>query len=431
MKRLFGGLKTKNKAKTGFTPVADMIHSGSAKISLLTHKCATGFLFVLTVDKDDSEYVTLNDSGKFTEPITHFALKFVVIGSDDLVNQTTLTYKGIAKSLLTSNDFFQEAKLQQTIWEKSILGGKPAICPPVGNFSLFENKYSKALLSVLSRLQTGLDTAHVFSFMENLLKNQPGYQIGIILMPQLNNAFEIYKVLDGNDKDLKDAAIASAGAQTIRLFLGFGTLHIDEHSGNVLVYEGKNKEMQTAVIDFGRGSNFTTIEDDEFLDVATKKQISLYRTKFLSMFHNLVSPKTRSSTPATHLTIENFIINVVLYYLEECKKVNNRLYRHNYGQIEWLSTYIQSYPPICQDIFQSLVKMMTGTHMSNDGLQIKTVNAYQSKGRLPNFNKDVGEFYYEFYDPNCGVSGCGVSGGRKTPSVLKKRKTMKRRSRTV
>ncbi len=71
MSTQFGGLKLKNSSKSGIKAVYDMINSSSGSINLLTYKSLKGFMFVLNVSTDDSEYLTLNGT-QFTKPVTSF-----------------------------------------------------------------------------------------------------------------------------------------------------------------------------------------------------------------------------------------------------------------------------------------------------------------------------------------------------------------------
>jgi hypothetical protein len=232
-------------------------------------------------------------------------------------------------------------------------------------------------------------------------------------MPNLENATNIYTVLKSTNKTLKDAAIASAGAQTIRLFISFGTIHIDEHAGNVLVYPDRNGQTQTAIIDFGRGSDLNISRDDEFLKASTKNRILKQKEIFFAEFNELVSPPLRSHKKSRNLSVEEFVVNVVSFYLDECKKVNIDKYNYAFGQIEWLSTYIQQNPYICQVIFESLKTMMLGNgELSREGLEMKTIKKYEHEEHFPNFSKDINQFRYEFVD-HCDADSpmCVISGG--------------------
>ena len=108
-----------------------------------------------------------------------------------------------------------------------------------------------------------------------------------------------------------------------------------------------------------------------------------------------------------------------------------RKYNHAYGQIEWLSTYIQQNPYICEEIFNSLKTMMMGDgELSTEGLQIKTIKEYEQKEHFPNFSKDVDDFRYKFVDKKCDVVGCAISGGmkkkKKSRNLRHRRRTMKK-----
>ena len=146
MKKQRGGLKLKDSSKKGFKAVYDMINSPSGSLNLLTYKSLKGFMIFLNVSSSDSEYLTLN-GGQFTKPVTSFILKFAVITPNN--DEALPDYKGVQKSSESKESYFEEAKLQQSIWKSSISGGRPEICPAVANFCLFNNDNSKGLLQFL------------------------------------------------------------------------------------------------------------------------------------------------------------------------------------------------------------------------------------------------------------------------------------------
>ena len=74
-----GGAKLKNKEKQGFQPVLDMVNSEGSRIELLTYTSLSGTMFTLSVTRDNSEYFGLSPKGRFSEEITEFILKIVVI----------------------------------------------------------------------------------------------------------------------------------------------------------------------------------------------------------------------------------------------------------------------------------------------------------------------------------------------------------------
>ena len=87
-------------------------------------------MFSLNVNPEYSEYRTLNyTNSKFTQEVTKFILKIVVIAPQ---NDTQLNpFNRVKKSSESLDSFFDEAKMQQNLWKKSITGGRSAICPPI------------------------------------------------------------------------------------------------------------------------------------------------------------------------------------------------------------------------------------------------------------------------------------------------------------
>ena len=105
-----GGLKLKDKSKTGFAPVYDMIDHGT--LDVLTYESLKGFLFTLDVEQDVSEYLNLRGS-RFVEPVTNYILKFSVI--TDTNDETLNSCNGIEKATESAESYLEEAKLQQEI----------------------------------------------------------------------------------------------------------------------------------------------------------------------------------------------------------------------------------------------------------------------------------------------------------------------------
>jgi hypothetical protein len=142
-----GGLKLKNPqkyiGKIEFTPIMDMINNPSSVLDVLTYKSLKGFMITLDISPEETEYLGLDIYYKFTKPITSFILKFAVITENN--DEELPIYRNINKSSESERSFHDEAKLQQNIWRKSISGGRPEVCPPVANFSLFDNTNSNEL----------------------------------------------------------------------------------------------------------------------------------------------------------------------------------------------------------------------------------------------------------------------------------------------
>ena len=146
----FGGLKLKHVRKQGFQAVSDMLRNPKSKLEILTYLSYKGFVFVLNVQEEFSEYFTLHE-GRFDKPVTSFILKFALIKKyiTELPPLRLSNRVVVKKATESKQSFFEEAKLQQHVWKKSISEGKPAICPSIANFSLFDTIQSTNLLQFL------------------------------------------------------------------------------------------------------------------------------------------------------------------------------------------------------------------------------------------------------------------------------------------
>ena len=100
---MHGGTKLKNREKTGFKAIFDMIQSPNSRLELLTVASLKGFIFTLNVDQDYSEYLKLN-KGRFGDSTTKFILKFAVIAPQN--NTVIPNYKTIQKNSESASSFF-------------------------------------------------------------------------------------------------------------------------------------------------------------------------------------------------------------------------------------------------------------------------------------------------------------------------------------
>jgi hypothetical protein len=290
-----GGLKLKNKEKKGFQPIYDMITKPNSVLDVLTCNSLKGFMISLDVDTADSEYLAL-DSSQFTVPVTNFILKFALIS---LVPEQDLPdYEGMYKSTESKQSYFDEAKLQQIIWKKSILGGRPEICPPVANFSLFDNTNSKSLLKFLlnkTKTKGNSSIQNVFNYLLNNINNNTEYNLGLIMMPRIMGSYtmnEFFRVNSLNES-AKLSALEFTTAQVARLFIDIGIIHFDLHTENILVYVTADNKIKSVIIDFGRASNINNDEDDLFLSEEEKRTLIVKKNRFYNeLFSSDVNKKT-------------------------------------------------------------------------------------------------------------------------------------------
>jgi len=446
-----GGLKKKYPEKKGFKPVFDMINSPSANITLLTYKSLKGFMIRLDVSKEDSEYFTLSGS-KFTKPVTSFILKFAVIAKE---NDTRLPiYKGIKKSSESKNSFFDEAKLQQDIWIKSILGGRPQICPSLANFSLFDNDNSILLLDFLKRKNVNVKAIDVFNYLLDCLKivpkGQPKYGIGILVMPNIENSMQLGEFLNlpnpsnfngkiVSDEDNLDA-FSNIISQIIRLFL-IGVIHFDLHSGNALIYLSPDQTIKTFIIDFGRVSNILNGIEDEYLTTDEKSEL---QKKIEENFDELVS----ISSSADDNTKYDFVTTILDEITALDKEKNQALFSFDDPDAYQMSWYedVKNDPDMREIIIKAFDILKRDFTTEGTRLLPNTIKEYIRNGYLPNLDLGVDSFVNTFSalqssssssasssarsddcDEESGM--CTISGGKNRKTKRSKPKTRRNRNR--
>ena len=269
-----GGLKQVHSTKTGFTPVYDMINSPSAKLSLLTANSLKRFIISLSVDSEDAEYKDAEYKSKFTAPkkkiVTEYIIKFAVITPSE---ENLPPYNNIHKASETRDSYVNEAKMQQRIWSDSIKEGLEEICPPIANFSVLDNDNSKKLMtsiinnpnpSLLINPNSRENARDVLNYLLDTVTNNRTYELGIIVMPKVNNSITLSDFLDLEGgyvfngvtviEDQRQHAIMSVLTKKLRLFLNIGVIHFDLHANNALIYV-KNGILNSLIIDFGQESN--------------------------------------------------------------------------------------------------------------------------------------------------------------------------------
>jgi hypothetical protein len=293
-----GGAGLIHPEKTGFTPIYDMLTSPGARLELFTYSSLHGFMFELIVEGKDTEYSTFSANGAREMPITNFILKIVATTTvtKDLpshyfgvVPEYFCDFNGVEKQSVTSSRFFDEAKMQQEIWLKSISGGDPEICPAIANVSFFINENSQQLIDLLlSKNTTRSGEAALNRLNECVNGVGRGRGLGIILMPKIMNSFTVDSLRSFD----RIAAYSNILAQVVRLFMNIGIIHTDLHEGNVLLYPSKTG-INSSIIDFGR---VIKANDDRWI----AQQITDLRRKFnhiitLNVRHTTITPteKTR------------------------------------------------------------------------------------------------------------------------------------------
>jgi hypothetical protein len=403
MKSQKGGLKLINPSKTGFTPIYDMINSPGADVQLLTFSSLKGFMLTLNISRDYSEYVKLKihkNSARFTEPVTSFILKIAVImrhGDKTLVPD----YHGIVKASESRNSYFEEAKLQQNIWKKSITGGRKEICPPIANFSLFDPDNSINVLTLLFSKTNNNKVKDVIQYLLNQINSNAS--IGIITMPMVEKSVTFYdfitypvgdnfygKTIQSEDET---EAYCCVITQLIKLFIFIGVVHYDLHMNNALIYLSEEGKLNCLLIDFGRASNIMEDIDDDYMSIADKEDARTEKENYLNQL----------------LTFENQndkkrLITIILDYL---------LHLTHNSQMLWAKYFPKNKNEIVFDNLKN--QYMT------EGISILpgTIRKYEHDGFFPNFN-----------EPNNFLATCPmqtrIMNIRKSKRNTTKRNTTKR-----
>ena len=257
-----GGAKKSNPEKTGFKPVEDMIKSIGTDFRILTADSLFGFMVVMDVSPDNSEYLGLTSGRKkMSKPITTYLLKLAVISETaDYMEPAIRLPDGsppFFKSSETASNLYKEAKIQQKLWLDSIIGGKIPVCPDVYAFSIDmgDSMFGGKNTTSSFKSKNELKFANCYDFLREKSRykhtkhsaSEPGpYAIGAIAMEYIPNSRILHDVINDRDESYINEVCVFAGAQVLRLFLKHSILHHDLHSGNILVNEG-----MAFIIDFG------------------------------------------------------------------------------------------------------------------------------------------------------------------------------------
>jgi hypothetical protein len=255
MSKKYGGLKLIARESSGpstrsgktfensISPLLEMIRSPGSKMKVLSTSSLAGMIFTLDVDPAHIRYLKLNEEGIFNVPVTSYILKFSIIKNNSDSPDSLIEYAGAPKISETPQSFFEEAKLQEYIWESSVLGGRQEICPSVGNFMLFKNKDTvdssvlRQFLEILKDLNEEGEPGGVKDvtlWMETNIFNSD-MALGLILMPNVEQSLTLSSIINSRngvvlsnglvvDNSLIEITYANVCAQLIKLFLDI--LHI-------------------------------------------------------------------------------------------------------------------------------------------------------------------------------------------------------------
>jgi hypothetical protein len=388
-------------------------------------------MIYIDVSEEDSEYIGIQ-GGKFTNPVSSFLLKFAVIAPNN--DEDLPSYKSIDKSSESKDSYFEEAKLQQKIWKISISGGRSEICPPVANFSLFENNDSLNLLRFLQSKTVG-NVKEIFNYLFNCVKNNANYGIGVITMPKVENSITFgdfihsppgtnFNGLPINTESINNV-YSSVLSKIARLFVDIGVIHFDLHTGNALVYKTSNNQINSLIIDFGRASDLNSGMNDEYLTLTEKQNITSEKEKFYDRLFRIPYNASETEKSSYMRQILNIIADI------DYKK-NQKLFHYTRSdryQMDWYEN-IPTNPTVLPNAFM-LLKMATEITRGTSSMMPRTIQSYESYGYLINFDTGISSFIVPFTGPavpkcdeNTGF--CVISGGKKRTRKIKKKNRSKK-----
>jgi hypothetical protein len=428
MKIQNGGLKLKSPEKDGFNPIYDMINSNSGRLQVFTYNSLKGFMITLEVNEADSEYLTLNGN-KFMNPVTSFILKFAIITPKD--NENLPDYNRARKASESRNSYFEEAKLQQRIWKTSISGGREEICPPVANFSLFDNDNAKNLLQFLQgKTISDRNTKNVFDYLFSYINSNIESEIGIIVMPKVERSTtfsDFMKRPDGSDfygltlnKEIKSRAEICVAAQASRLLIDIGVIHFDLHMKNALIFLSKYNNIECVLIDFGRASDIMNDSNDVYFDRIEKKNMRNKKDDYFDyLFRNNDDDDIK----------KRLVFSILKTIADKDKEKNQAMFVYSqpdYYQMQWFDDFPRT-NDVLLDTFNKLKQSMevVQTKITN-----ATFKAYEREGNFVDFNKRINDFIVPFpklqsCSDDTKKGNCIVMGGMKTKTCKKHKKNKK------
>lgn len=249
--KIKGGLRQKNTSISSFQAVMNMIELPGAKLTHISYKSLSGFIFKLDIphDPDKSEFFGLNEkTHEFNVPIYSLIFKFAVISDKtyDILPSLDVDSTYYRKRCETLEDFKKESEVQQNIYLKTISPSGNPICLAVVDFSHFNPASTKAFLIKLTNIATTYKARNMLSYLnDNIEKHR---QLGMITMELADGYTEIAN-LNGTEYDRN---VSYAIVQLLICFTKLKILNHDCHLANVL---SKNNKKPFH-IDFGRTIDF-------------------------------------------------------------------------------------------------------------------------------------------------------------------------------
>ena len=305
MHNLHGGAIQKNPEKSKIGALFYML--GKAKtLILLSDNSLYGFIIEFTVDEEDSEYIKNNG-----QPITTFILKIVIITSP--TKRELPLYKlnrDHPKQTETRQSFLTETTIQHDVWLKSIRYNYDSeICPDVVDAFELDKTNSINLIRQLQVLndedeenEEDKDISYMLTYLTRVFSplSIDGYGMGIIIMPKVINSLTLRDY--GQSYTIDHTIYSNLVAQTVRLLIVNGIIHLDLHTNNILVRLDQNKYC--VIIDFGQILKLEPSEYESYRSNYEELNDDAQKSEFMKKSFNYIIECERKARPKIEAHLE-------------------------------------------------------------------------------------------------------------------------------
>lgn len=250
----------------------DMIDNANT-IKCISYSSLEGFIFTITVNEANAVFNGLNEKSEFKKPISTALLKLVLIkrhGSTTNNFEFIIDDKKIRKRATTVDAFNNEINVQYDVYKNTLNYNNIPICPSIiyNNVIDMKSQILRFLLKIKGKGRQSIITSEIIEDLfdiYNAPKNIPtlgiigmefaeGYQTLDSYINDKENSYSDGTVTEENDMytlqtcEVDCKCVSSIVVNVIRLFISSGIIHLDLHSGNIMI----NKKLQKSeIIDFG------------------------------------------------------------------------------------------------------------------------------------------------------------------------------------
>lgn len=387
MVKQYGGIMLRSKSKRGFQPIYDMLSSRGAILKLVSYSSLYGFIVSLDVQKRFAEYYGFVNGG-FNKLVTSYIIKIVIITH---TQGTALPpFKHSRKRSEGLETFFDEAKIQQNTWRKSVSAGMEELCPPVANFSVFAGEDFLRFTDFLVSISFYSKMAECAEYLQDYAHaNIRNASMGIIVMPNIPNSVTYYKFKELHSEGrLSDSRFVNGSicilAKLLFLLLKLRVFHHDFHSGNSMVSVAPPNDCM--IIDFGRTSDLNDQTDNKFLNAAEK----LDMINHIDLLMTLIAETSDNAADKLH------VIDAVVDYLFAIDgTVAQKLYGIPLIMVDVHFWYDNSSDDEKVLLFERLRSMLFTAYTAQTEAE---VDKLEQDGQLPNFGpgRNVHDFLVSF-----------------------------------